>query len=1161
MRFVDDTLTFSATDLASFFECAHKTVLDLRVARKELERPGQSDIERRMLEKRGGEHERRVREYFREQGRDVVDVAAEAGGVAASESAAAATLNAMEAGVDLIYQGVLVAGDWVGRPDFLVRTEVPPGKGSRFGEYLYEPIDAKLARDEKARAVIQLCAYADQLEQHQGMLPERIWLALGTREIEPRALRTGDYFFYYRRAKARLQEFAGEDGGEVYPEPVEHCDVCAWWKRCEERRRDDDHLSLVAGITRRQRTRLVDQGVEKLVQLAQLPATQPVDGIDEAPLAKIRHQARLQHERRTDGKAVYDLLTDADPGSGLELLPVRKPGDLFLDLEGDAFVHDGGLEYLFGLLELGKPEDGFSARTKPGPPRYSAIWALNRAEEKAAFERVMDRIKLGREEFRDLHVFHYGHRENTALKTLSCRHATREDEVDELLREDVLVDLHAVVRQGLRASVEAYTLKELEVLHGFQRQVERRKAAKAMQLFGFWLETGESTMDVGELRETLARYNEEDCLSTWKLRDWLEERRTELERKTGRVLSRPQRKDEEGDDKKDERDEEAAAVERKLTEGLPDNSSDDTPEHAARRLLADLLGWHWRELKSSYWEYHQARKVPPSEWLESRFILADLNYEGVVGEVKQSFIHEYSFPDQEHAVREFPTPMVAGTEKKSANVEEIGPNFVRIKRGKRNKDPHAMALRPGRPKDSADQERQLLAVAKSVAERGFNDRTEYAAARDLLLRCAPRCGQRAGAELVGENEDTVEAVKRLCLGLEDSVLAIQGPPGSGKTYRAARAIFALVQEGKKVGVTANSHQVILNVLKGVHAVATEKKVPVSIQHIDKPDKYADNPLPFAVDNKYPDAAEALASGTVQVMGGTSFAWAKECLASSVDVLIVDEAGQISLANALAVSTAAKSMVLLGDPAQLEQPQKGVHPPGADVSALEYLLGDAVTMPSDRGVFLPETRRLHPAICSFTSEAFYEGRLKPIGGLEQQAIRGPEPFHGAGLRYVPVQHQGNTNRSDEEVEAVAEIVERLFANDAKFVDKSGQERGLRTGAPAKDVLVVAPYNAQVAALTQRLPQDRVAVGTVDRFQGKEAPIVIYSMTTSSGEEAPRGLEFLYSLNRLNVATSRAQAMVILVASPELTRARCRTPRQLRLVNALCGYLAGAQIAAE
>ena len=211
------------------------------------------------------------------------------------------------------------------------------------------------------------------------------------------------------------------------------------------------------------------------------------------------------------------------------------------------------------------------------------------------------------------------------------------------------------------------------------------------------------------------------------------------------------------------------------------------------------------------------------------------------------------------------------------------------------------------------------------------------------------------------------------------------------------------------------------------------------------------------------------------------------------------------------------------------------------------------MPAELGVFLPETRRLCPAICAFTSRVFYENRLLSVAGLERQTIIGEAPFSGSGLCFVPVSHRGNTNQSEEEVARVVEIVTALLGSGSEFVNNAGTRRPLE----AKDVLVVAPYNAQVGALRERLRTTGVPVGTVDKFQGKEAPVVIYSMTTSNAEDAPRGLEFLYSLNRLNVATSRAQALVILVANPELANVRCKTPRQMQLVNALCAYLEQAQ----
>jgi uncharacterized protein len=291
----------------------------------------------------------------------------------------------------------------------------------------------------------------------------------------------------------------------------------------------------------------------------------------------------------------------------------------------------------------------------------------------------------------------------------------------------------------------------------------------------------------------------------------------------------------------------------------------------------------------------------------------------------------------------------------------------------------------------------------------------------------------------------------------------------------------------------------------------------------------------------------LQNGDAQVAAGTAWLWARGEFFESVDVLFVDEAGQMSLANVLSVAQAARSLVLLGDPQQLEQPQKGCHPEGTGVSALEHVLAGQETLPDDRGLFLAETWRLHPAICGFTSEIFYESRLRARPGLDRQALEGSSPWTGAGLWFAPVDHEGNQSSCPEEVEEVAEILESLIGGKVAWIDAEGRKRPLSRD----DILIVAPYNAQVAGLKLRLPGARV--GTVDKFQGQEAPVVIYSMTTSSPEEAPRGMEFLYSLNRLNVATSRARCACILVASPRLFEPECRSPRQMQLANAFCRYL--------
>ena len=1137
MRRTADFVSFSATEVGNFLACQHLTSLELRVADGELARPAQNDIERRLLEKRGLEHEARVLAHFEAQGQKVVTVTA-APGAEGMRRAADETLAAMSAGAELIYQGTLLTPGWVGRPDFLRKVD---GGGGRWAHH-YEPVDAKLSREAKARAVLQLCAYADQLNELQAVFPRQFHIAGGGSELTPLALLTADYTAYFRSVRRRMAAFVANatPATEPYPEPVEHCAVCRYWKRCEERRRGDDHLSLVAGITRRQRDRLSLVGVTRLEELAVLERERRVDGIQTESLERVREQAALQLKGRREQRAIYELLNNEVPGIGLEALPKPTPGDLFLDLEGDSFVLDDGLEYLFGLVDFGEPELDFSVRAAPGPARYRAFWAVNRAEEKRAFEQVIDRVLLGRQEFPSLHLFHFGHREADALKKLSCRHATREAEVDQLLREGVLVDLLPVVRHGLRASVESYSLKELESLHGYQRKTLLRDAARAMQLFGWWLETADDMLAVADLQAAVQSYNQDDCLSTAQLRDFLERLRRELEQQRGLTLPRPERETSKPPEELKARQQVTAELARRLT---ADSAHPRAPE---RRLLANLLDFHWREAKSGWWEHYRALELAPADRLDDRSCIAELRYLKEVEKIKQSVVYLYEFPEQEHSLRTTPEPCDPDTGKPPGSVLELGARHVRIKRGIRSTTGHPRALIVGKPIDSKPLPESLLALGEGLLleKRGFE------AAQALLFRTPPPA--LAGASLSRDGEAPEAALARLASQLDGSVIAVQGPPGSGKTYQAARMIYGLLKQGKRVGVTANSHAVIKHLLERVCLQAAEAGEPELARalHLDADDP-ADKDWPFRIDGNKDKARAELAAGTVNVLGGTAWTWAREDFAGSVDALVIDEAGQMALANALAVARAGRGLVLFGDPAQLEQPQKGVHPPGAEVSALEHWLGgDALTIPPHLGVFLPKTRRLHPRICDFISAIFYEGRLTADAslGLENQAITVPGEVSGSGLRFVPVEHRGNTNQAPEEVLVVQGLVERMLAQGSLFQPRQGAARQL---TPA-DILVVAPYNVQVAALRRALPE-AVMVGTVDKFQGREAPIVIYSMTSSSAEDAPRGLEFLYSGNRLNVAVSRAQALCVLVASPELARASCKTPPQIKLVNALCAYL--------
>jgi uncharacterized protein len=747
-----------------------------------------------------------------------------------------------------------------------------------------------------------------------------------------------------------------------------------------------------------------------------------------------------------------------------------------------------------------------------------------------------------------MHVYHFGHRENDALKRLANHHGTRVDVIDDWLRRHLLVDLHRVFRQGIRASVESYSLKELEPLWAFVRKAELRDAKRAMQSFTLGLEIDEPASDETRAQQQIiAAYNRDDCLSTMHLRDWLEQRRPELASLIGRPLQRPKEPDSKTSEEAQESRLETERVAKAL---LCDIDEQDAPGPArARRLLASLLDWHAREAKAEYWEHFRARDVAPEDRLEDRSVLTGVRLVGEVDRVKKSIVYRYEFPEQEHGIRQDTTPIDPANENETfGTVLEISTDFMLVKKGKTKAPLIPSRLIPSKPLDTKNQRKCLLELGKSVMEHGLDGARAERAARDLLCRRPPRLSRNEPVTLVRAGEDPQHAVVRLALSLDHSVLAIQGPPGSGKTTCAARTIVELVRDGRRVGVVAQSHKVILQLLRKADELAKSEQRPIRVLHVGDEDDREGEVLEFDSTDDHADVVERLGAGSVDLVGGTAWAWTRPEYAGLLDTLVVDEAGQVSLANALAVSRAAKNMLLFGDPAQLEQPRKGSHPEGAEVSALEHLLGSSLTLPDDVGVFLPKTRRLHPAICAFTSEVFYDGRLESIEPLSAQRIGGPGLFDGAGLRFVPVEHRGNTNVSREEVDRVRRLLETLFAGTPTFVDQEGKSRPL---VRSEDVLVVAPYNVQVAALRRALGD--VRIGTVDKFQGQEAPIVVYSMTSSSAEDAPRGMEFLYSLDRLNVATSRARALVVLVASPEVARARCRTPRQMRLANALCRYL--------
>jgi len=1142
MRILSGKLRLSATDVSNHLACRHLTSLELGAARGERAEPNWEAPDLAVIREVGLRHERDYLKFLASAALEVLPLA----GAGDEQRIVEKTLGAMERGVEVIAQGALSSGQWFGRPDILRKVEKP----SRFGNWSYEAYDCKLARETKATTILQLAFYSELLAEIHGgtaeSLPEFMWVVPPGKEFAGQRYRVSEYSAYYRHVKERLEEACeNRDLHATYPEPCAHCDICRWFRECAKRRRDDDHLTLVAGIRRQQRDQLQLWNRETMAKLAAMPIPlqqKPVHGSRES-MERVREQARVQVEGRTLQKPTHELLAVVE-GTGLCKLPEPSPGDLFVDLEGDPFVGDCGQQYLFGLVSA-----------ELGPKlNYQKRWAFTGEEEKLGFEWFVDEVMMRLQKFPTMHVYHFGAYEPGAFKRLMGKYGTRQDEIDRMLRAALFIDLHTVFKQAARASVEEYSLKQLEAFYGFERKTSREQSRTAMRYVEHRLELGWKAAELPqEFCAALEGYNSEDCLSTAALRDWLEAQRKKLTDE-GAAIPRPRSGDGAASEALDAKQRRIAALTDELTAGIPLEPAARSPEQAAVWMLAQLLDWHRRENKACWWEGYRLADLDDIELLEDRAGLAGLCFAKRISIDRKIPADRYSFVSQETEVRGGKDVYLHG--EKFGGVVDV--DLVRltidIKKTKKSSDIHPSAIYVwDRPMNSDHHAESLLRVGEWVNANGIGGPGPFRAVRDLLARKAPRLlpGETIAPRLGEEPKGTAS---RIASALDHSVFAIQGPPGAGKTYTGARMICQLVKEGKKVGITALSHKVIRKLLEEVLAAAGEDRVPgvKCMQKLnDAEDLQALEQIAVVTDNEIP--LRALKSGTVNVLGGTSWMWARPEYCEVVDALFIDEAGQMALADVVAVGQCAKNLVLIGDPQQLERPLKGSHPDGAEKSALEHLMGAHRTIPPEMGMLLPETWRMHPRVCEFTSEIFYEGRLRSRDVLRHRLLAGHSWLTGAGLWFVPASHAGNRNSSAEEVGIIDTIVTSLVAPGVKWFPSMGNSKQMEL----KDVLIVAPYNAQVSDLLVQLPAG-ARVGTVDKFQGQEAPVVIYSLTSSTPEEAPRGMEFLYSLNRFNVATSRAMIAVIVVGSPRLFEPECKSPRQMQLANAFCAYLEKATV---
>jgi predicted RecB family nuclease len=1067
-------ITLSPSDVTAYLACEHLTTLSLQVARGDLVRPEFENEQAELIFRKGREHEAAYLQRLQDEGNTVREIDTDD---LDWERAARETEDAMRVGADVVYQAVLVGDRWRGVADFLMRIDTP----SELGAWSYEALDTKLARHAKPAYILQLCFYSERIGAIQGLAPARIHVLLGN--LTQESFRPEEFGAYYRRVCRRLEEFVAHPP-PTEPYPCEQCGICEFKPICDAHWDAVDHLCRVAYIQRRQIDKLATAGITTLAGLGEAPAEPVPQGVNAEAFEKVREQAELQLEARLTDLDRYVIL-QPQAESGFALLADPSPGDLFFDFEGNPFWdHEGGLEYLWGILDA----DG----------EFEPMFASTRDEERTTFERFVDLVHERLAADPAMHVYHYASYEITALRRLMGQYGTREQELDDLLRRGVFVDLFKVVRGGLRVSRQGYGLKELEVFLPLVREAEIKEGGASIVAFEGWMvKRDPATLDA------IAAYNREDCIATRLLRDWLVDRRQEALAAFGPFPVTAPEEPKPIPARKADR----AALREALLE-----TGDETCA-----LGAQLLDYHYRERKPVWWAFFDRREMTPEQLVEDADSIGRLQPTGESAPEKKSIAHVFTYPAQEHKLGQGQDVLDRATGKSAGDILELNRDArtLKLKRGPSLKDvPLPEALIPGRPYDTKDQEDALERIGRSLLER-----TGAYPAIETILRRTPFDRPVQTTDL--------DEMAELLLSLDGRHLVIQGPPGSGKTWTSGRLIACLIDAGKTVGVASTSHKAIHKLLAEVEAAAAD--IGLEFRGLKKASggnpesKYEGDDVENVFKNEDCENAD--------VIGGTAWLFSDGRLDGKLDFLFIDEAGQVSLADAVAMSTCARNVVLVGDPQQLAQVLQGSHPHGTNKSVLEFLLDGEPTVPPDRGLFLEHTFRLHPNVCAYISEEFYEGRLHPDAVTSTRTT----PL-GTGLRWIRVEHEGCRQESPAEAERVREEIERLTT----------------AGVAPSEIKVVAPYNAQVELLRANVPAG-VEVGTVDKFQGQEAKVVFYSMASSSGEDVPRGLDFLLSRNRLNVAISRAQCLAYLVCSPRLLEVDCSTIDHMRLANALCRFV--------
>ena len=1013
------------------------------------------------------------------------------------------TDEAIKNGVKIIYQPFLKFKNYTGSPDFLVKNN-----------NIYEPWDIKSAFKLKPENILQICHYSYILNKKYEINSKYGKIILRDRSVEN--IEIEKFYDYFCNINFRIQNFIFEKKDEPYPTKCNLCNVCEYKIYCENIWKKDDHLNQVANISKKQINILEKNDISTLNKLSNLNEKSEIKGINKNSLELLVDQSKLQREYIDNNKLDYKIIFDQkkkinDPSKqiGFEILPNPDPNDLFFDIEGypmyyDSVYKSSGLEYLFGVFYKSFDKHVFKK-----------FIAVNYKQEKKAFEELIEFLYSHLKSNKNAHIYHYNSYEETALKKLSQKYETKISEVDFILREKKLIDLYKVVKDSVILSTENYRLKTIEKFYKLDREEDIASGQDSLVAFEKYLESGHD-----EILQEIIKYNEQDCKSLIHLQEWL-------------IKIKPKNIDSYKPMETQEMSERAIEQKNQENENNQKISQIKNENDEIKNILRELNFYNRKEQRSDWWNHFSNIEKDTEDLIE------DSNCIGGLRKISEeengsNKIVNLIYPDQI-------TKMKAG----DSVLDQNGLNRIIITKIDYSKNQISIRIRkdkliPVSLTPSSPLNTRSIDNAVSDFIKNYEYKNSYPAIKDFLSRNNSR--YKSSVDI---HNSSIESISKKIKNLNNSYLVIQGPPGTGKTYTTSRIIVDLIKNKFRVAIVCHSHKAILNLVEAID----EYSISIGFKFngvYNSGSRKLENDLSnieiintSKIDAKNYD----LVAGTAWALSNSKHREDSEKI-KNFDYIFFDEAGQISISKLIASSMSSKNIIMIGDHMQLPQPSTGNTEGESSLSPIEYLLKDQNTISDDKGIFLSNTYRMHKNICDFISESFYENRLMSDKSTKNQNIineKNKDILNGIYL--IDPKHSGFSVQNEIEAKEIKKIYEKLINKNWKDRDNKIQK------ITNKDILVISPFNAQVNLLKQILG-DTAKVGTIDNFQGQEAPIVIISYVSSNPETIPRGSDFFFDFRRLNVSLSRAKCLAIIMLNQDLLEFHCNTIEDMERLNFFC-----------